>query len=112
MDAALHPLCFENDYGRLVMEAVCAPLSVSDIHSDLPVAQANRLPLETAEQIALISGNRTLQACMPMAWGGDVFIIYHPTPNTGVICRVVELDFRHGWNPADELAVMARSVLG
>ena len=104
------PFEIRNPFGRLSIEPVTDFMSVSQICSDHPQAQANAVDLTTAEQVALISGNRDLQVAFAYPFNGRGYVVLHDTPSTAAICRVSVSEFYSDMPPADVLERINRAL--
>jgi hypothetical protein len=92
---------YENKYGSLRLELVTDYVPVSQIRAKDQNWDVF-IDLDTAEKVALITGNKDTQLCV----GADkrsMFIIHHIKGDTAAVCKVVDLNFDNKYNATKEL---------
>lgn len=82
---------YSNVYGSLELRTMTPIMPIRDIKA-IPECMFN---VRTAEQIALITGNRGVQLSfkMPLTAPNPAYVIVHSTPNSGAVAKVVNLEF-------------------
>lgn len=97
---------FESEHGHLAIEPVTAFMDVATFR----IADEHApylFDMGTAEQIAVITGNRGVQLSFCWPLNGRAYLLLHDGPRRGALCKVVRLEWR-GNEPAP--IVMAREA--
>lgn len=94
---------YENKYGSLELETVSEYKKVGEIRSkDLDPSLF--FDIETAEQIALITGNKGIQLSVTYL-PGKMFVIHHASSDIAAVCKVKSILFNDDdFNAREELA--------
>jgi hypothetical protein len=95
-------LNYENRYGSLEVEVLESYREVSGILSK-DVAEHLFFSVDDAEKIALITGNNDVQICFAAYNRSKAFLIHHKEASLAAVCRVSNLNYTSGKNPAKEL---------
>lgn len=92
---------YENKYGRVEIEVVGSPSPVNSFHAK-DIDSDYFFSLEDAEKIALITENRHIQIGFSPKFDG--YLLYHSSPSTAALCKVVNVSFGSDFNAREELA--------
>ncbi|GKR18322.1 MULTISPECIES: hypothetical protein [Aeromonas] len=103
-------ICFENEFGSLRVSLVTDYLSVSNISRDIPEVCANLFDVETAEKIALVTDNKSVQLCMCYPLNGLGYMVYHRNGKEAAVCKIENIEFSCNVSPAEQIQRMARSL--
>ncbi|MGK2231291.1 MAG: hypothetical protein ACI92O_000449 [Colwellia sp.] len=85
-----------NHFGQLYLTPITAFMPVKEISlSKCPLAKHYLISFDIAAKVALITGNRNIQICFPLANTSkdDAYVVYHNTQNTAAVCAVEIMNF-------------------
>lgn len=100
---------YENKYGELRLERVA---------EFVPVAQFKRIPehnrvlfdLRTAEQIAVITGNRGVQIAFCYPINGLAYVVLHDGSGKCALCRVADIQWTDGQEASDVIRQQTHTI--
>lgn len=103
---------FENEFGSLQVSLITEFMPVGKISREIPEVSGNMFDLNTAEKIALITGNQKVQICMCYPLNELGYMVYHRNSQEAAVCKVDSIQFSCKVPPAEQIELMARGELG
>lgn len=103
-----NPVKFKNEFGALTLTPVTGFMPVSQISSKHPLAAESSFDMETAEKVALITGNRGIQLVLHYPLNNKAFVVLHDSPATAAICSASLEEFQCTGTPAEMLNTLNR----
>lgn len=103
---------FENKFGSLQVSLVTEFMPVGKISQEIQEVSDNMFDLNTAEKIALITGNKKVQICMCYPLNGLGYMVYHRNSQEAAVCKVDSIQFSCAMSPAEQIELMARGERG
>lgn len=98
---------FENKFGSLQVSLVTDFMSVGKISRDMPEVSGNLFDMETAEKIALITENKSVQLCMCYPLNGLGYMVYHRNGREAAVCKIDSILYSFDVSPAEQIERMA-----
>lgn len=86
-------ITYQNKYGRLKLVPVDAYRDINSISSELTSAKENQIPIDVAEQVALITESRRIQLCVNIGDLRGFFVVHHKSAKEAAVCSVQDLEF-------------------
>ena len=97
---------FKNEFGTLSVSLVTDFLAVRDINRNIKSVSDNLFDMETAEKIALITGNKRIQLVMCYPLNGQCYMVYHQGSSLAAVCKIESMDFHCDRAPAAQIDLM------
>lgn len=97
---------FTNEFGILNVSLVTDFLPVRDIHRNMMSVSDNLFGMETAEEIALITGNKHIQLVMCYPLNGQCYMLYHQSGSLAAVCKIESIELLCERSPADQINSM------
>lgn len=101
---------FSNKFGTLVLNPVSSLINVSSVNSEMARSLNCDVCMETAEKVALITGNQGIQIGVGSNGAkASCYIFLHDSASTGYLCNVEIIEFmtEGGLSPEDQVAALA-----
>jgi len=95
---------YANKYGIAQLITITDYCNIAGIRGK-DISDENKYPIDTLEQLVLISENRNMQVSLGWPIQNVGYIIHHRSASEVAICRIANIDFFNtGINAREELA--------
>lgn len=100
-------LKYRNQYGFLILELITPFMHVSNINIDKALETSFKelitISLHEAEQVALITDNKSIQIVNVFGEIDEAYILYHKSISVVSFANIVEIKFTSDLDPQDEI---------
>lgn len=101
---------FENEFGALQVSLATEFMPVGKISRKMPEVSDSMFDINTAEKIALITGNKNVQICMCYPLNGFGYMVYHRNSREAAVCKIDSIRFSCEVSPAEQIELMMKQT--
>lgn len=95
-------IAYENKYGKLKLKTIGAYKNVRSFDLEAVRTEQCLIPIELAEQIALITESRKIQICAELSNLKQFYVVHHRDVSSAALCEIDVIEFKPN-EPAKEI---------